>query len=236
VRWEKLMTDKNETIDFSMVLASSVHDMKNSVGMLLASLEEVIQEVPPTNGQQAHLYSTLQYEATRINSELIQLLTIYRMQNKVLPVHVDEYYIIDIIEDQLARNHMLMETKGVAVSIDCDVDLPWYFDQELLGSVVHNVLVNCVRYTNTRIHVSVSVENDMLCLAIADDGPGYPPSMLESESDNWNGIEASRGNTQLGLYFASRIAAFHKQGDRFGYIELTNGGSLGGGVFKLYIP
>lgn len=30
-------------IDFAMVLASSVHDMKNSVGMLLASLDQLME-------------------------------------------------------------------------------------------------------------------------------------------------------------------------------------------------
>lgn len=230
------MTETKDTIDFSMVLASSVHDMKNSVGMLLASLETVIEQMPPVDQQQAHLFSTLQYEASRINSELIQLLTIYRMQNRVLPVHVDEHYIIDIVEDQVARNHMLMETKGVSVSVDCDTNLPWYLDHDLVGSVLHNILVNCVRYTQSRVLISVSVENETLCISIADDGPGYPPQMLNIETDRYKESEITRGNTHLGLYFAAKIAAFHKQGDRAGYIQLSNGEPLGGGVFKLYIP
>ncbi len=32
-----------QSIDFSMVLASAVHDMKNSLGMLLNSLDELRQ-------------------------------------------------------------------------------------------------------------------------------------------------------------------------------------------------
>lgn len=230
------MVAKNDAIDFSLVLASSVHDMKNSVGMLLASLESVIEDTPPTNEKQAKRFSSLQYEASRINSELVQLLTIYRMQNRMLPVCIDEHYLIDIIEDQVARNHMLMSTKGVSVTIDCDTDLPWYFDQDLVGSVIHNILVNCVRYTKSAVLVGAKVEQDMLCITIADDGPGYPEDMLNQNMESFTEFKGATGGTHLGLYFAEKIATSHTQNERHGYTELANGPPLGGGVFKLYIP
>ncbi len=230
------MGDNEETIDFSLVLASSVHDMKNSVGMLLASLEAVIESSPPTNEEQSRNFSTLHYEASRINGELIQLLTMYRMQNEFLPVRVDEHYVVDVLEDQIARNHVLMETGGVELTLECDDNLNWYYDLDLIGSVIHNILVNCVRYTKTQIRVSANVVDDFLCFTIEDNGPGFPPNMLEKPSCLVEEAQVSKGGTHLGLYFAERIAAMHKQHNRKGYIKLENGGSLGGGVFKLYIP
>ncbi len=230
------MSDDQEPIDFSLVIASSVHDMKNSIGMLLASLEGVMQDMPAANKTQEKHFNTLHYEASRINSELIQLLTIYRMYNKFLPVQIDEHYVVDVLEDQIARNHMLMETGGIQLTFNCDENLHWYYDDDLIGSVVHNILVNCIRYTKTAIVMSAEKEGDLLCFTIADDGPGYPESMLENPADLVEEAQVSKGNTHLGLYFASRIAAMHKQKNRHGYIKLENGGPLGGGVFKLYVP
>ncbi|SMF63867.1 signal transduction histidine kinase [Alteromonadaceae bacterium Bs31] len=224
------------TIDFSMILASSVHDMKNSVGMLLASLEGLMDEMPPVNAAQNKRFSTLHYEASRMNGELIQLLSLYRMQNNLLPVHIDEHYLIDILDDQVARNHMLAETKGVEMNIQCDPDLHWYFDHDLIGSVVHNILVNCVRYTQSKIEISAKIEDEILCVSIADNGPGYPPEMLQRPTGKVEDAEISKGATHLGLYFAQKIAECHKQQEKRGYIELTNGACLGGGVFKLYLP
>ena len=48
-----------QSIDFSMVLASAVHDMKNSLGMLLNSLDELRQEQTDTIGDSP----TLQHPA-----------------------------------------------------------------------------------------------------------------------------------------------------------------------------
>lgn len=224
-------------LDFSLVLASSVHDMKNSVGMLLASLEEVIQETPPENEDQKRRFNTLHYESSRINNELVQLLTIYRMQNQFLPLRIDHHYVIDVMEEQVARNHLLLETGNIALDLQCDDELNWYYDNDLVSSVIHNIFVNCIRYTKSKIMIRAEKQDDYLCISIEDDGPGYPQHMLEKPSNLVeNASDVADGGTHLGLYFAEQIAAMHKQGDKVGYISLENGGVFGGGVFRLFVP
>lgn len=230
------MDKTNNSVDFSLVLASSVHDMKNSIGMLIASLETVIEEQPPESERQLGHFNTLQYEASRINAELVQLLTIYRMQNDHLPLRIDQHYVIDVLEDQLARNHTLIESRGIHLRFECDDNLEWYFDADLVGSVVQNVLVNCSRYTRSELLVRAEVEQDCLRITIADDGGGYPPNMLEAPAMLVENAEVSGGNTHLGLYFAEQIAQLHKQKNRMGYIQLSNGEPLGGGCFSMYLP
>lgn len=231
------MSDSDSTIDFSTVLASSVHDMKNSVGMLLASLESLIEDTPPKNEEESRRFTVLQYEASRINGELIQLLTLYRMQSKVLPVRIDQHYVIDVLEDQMARNHLLVETGDIAMELQCDDNLNWYYDLDLIGSVVHNVIVNCVRYTKSRIRISAQQENEYLRITVADDGPGYPDHMLKKPTSLLDELaDVNDGGTHLGLYFAEKIAGMHRQQDKQGYVKLENGGELGGGIFSLYIP
>lgn len=222
-------------IDFSFILASSVHDMKNSLGMLLSSLEEVIDESSSQNEEQKHHFSILQYEATRINTELVQLLSLYRFQNESQVVNIGENFVLETIEDQIARNDMLFKTQNIELSIDCDDSLMWYYDDDLIGSVIHNVLVNGTRYASEKMCVSAKIEDNFLVIEISDDGRGFPSKMIDAaslESD-----EHKDGNsTQLGLFFAAKIAAFHQQKERKGYIQLSNGGELDGGVFKIAIP
>ena len=59
-------------IDFSTVLASTVHDMKNSLALVLQQLESVIDRTQDTTlgNDIAHVH----YEAQRINANLVQLL------------------------------------------------------------------------------------------------------------------------------------------------------------------
>lgn len=230
------MNNNSNTIDFSTVLASSVHDMKNSVGMLLASVEGILEELQPESETQTKHFKTLHYEASRINGELIQLLTLYRKDNGFLPVSIDEQFVTDILEDQVARNQLLIETSGISIEIDCDEDLAWYFDGDLIGGVIHNVIVNCIRYTKDRVKIAAFEENDMLVISVSDNGEGYPEDMLEAPSKRVEEANLSRGATHLGLYFAEEIAGLHRQDEQHGYVELKNNGVLSGGEFKLYLP
>lgn len=230
------MQKHEQKLDFSLILASSVHDMKNSVGMLLATLEEFIADQGGETDQVDPRLSTLQYEASRINGELVELLSVYRMQGDRLPVHIEENYPSDTLDDQVARNDMLLQMRGVAVDIDCDHDLHWYYDNELVGGVVHNIIVNCARYTKDKLLLQVRETEGELCIAIADNGGGYPPDMINNPLVRNDGVNFETGSTNLGLFFAASVAAMHKKNDHCGRIELLNQGLLGGGEFRLYLP
>jgi K+-sensing histidine kinase KdpD len=229
------MSDK-QVIDFSTILASSVHDMKNSVGMLIASVETLMEESKSKSDEEKRHFQTLHYEASRINGELIQLLSLYRSEKGFLPLNIDEQFVRDILEDQLARNQLLIDTSAIHVELQCDEDLTWYFDADLVGGVIHNILLNCIRYTHSQILVKAEIVDHKLCFSIADDGPGYPEDMLCSPSNRVNEAQMSEGATHLGLYFAEEIASLHKQSGEQGSIRLSNNGSLGAGEFHLFLP
>lgn len=230
------------TIDFSTILASSVHDMKNSVGMLLSSVETLLEVHAPKNEQEARHFQILHYEASRINGELIQLLTLYRKDSGFLPLTVDEHYIVDVLEDQIARNQLLVDTSNMEVTLDCDSDLVWYFDADLIGGVVHNILVNCIRYTENKILVrakTIEAEDGSgprLAITVADNGPGYPKDMIANPTQRVNEALLAEGSTHLGLFFANEIAELHTQKDCRGSIKLKNNGVIGGGEFTLLLP
>lgn len=230
------MEQEENNLDFSFVLASSVHDMKNSLGMLLSSLESMLEEAPPQNPAQQKVFSTLGYEASRINGELVQLLALYRMQQEVMQVRLEEQFVVDLIDDQVARNDVLLSTRGIELQVDCDPDLSWYLDSELIGGVLNNILVNGARYSRGHLRISAQVKRQMLCLSLADDGSGFPQPMLEAPLQENAGVSFSNGSTNLGLLFAHKVASLHCAGGQKGRIELNNGGPLGGGVFSLWLP
>lgn len=224
-----------EELDFSLVLASSVHDMKNSLGMLLSSLEEVIEHSSTESEEQHERFSILQYEAARINTELVQLLSLYRFQHQTHGLKVDENFVYDTIEDQIARNDMLFKMHNIELIIDCDDDLVWYYDCDLIGSVIHNVLVNGARYASAKISIKAKVVDNQLVLDICDDGKGFPTRMIDAASLD-SDAHRDGNSTQLGLFFAAKIAHLHQQKEQQGFIQLFNGGDLGGGVFRISIP
>lgn len=230
------MSSDIQEIDFSFVLASSVHDMKNSLGMLLNTLAEVMVQYPPQNSEHAKSYGVLEYEAARINSELIQLLSLYRLDHDEVRVHIDEYILIDVLSEQIARNHGLLQTRALEVILQCDESLAGYFDSDLVGGVINNVLVNCARYSTQKLILSAQQTAEGLCIAIEDDGPGYPQDMLNASTFAEAHTSFANGRPHLGLMFANKVALMHRNKAQQGFIRLTNDSTLGGGCFRLYLP
>ncbi|MBU2885117.1 HAMP domain-containing histidine kinase [Gilvimarinus agarilyticus] len=230
------MTDKGLPVDFSFVLASSVHDMKNSVGMLMQTIEELSASAATDNAEHNRQLSTLGYEAARINGDLVQLLALYRMENQRMLVQLEECYLDEIIGDQLARNDILFRSRNIAVEVDCGEDVCWYIDAELISGMLNNILVNAARYCLSRIKVTANIEDGVLHLIVADDGRGYPESMLTSPTVMRDSVSFTEGNTNLGLLFAQEIAKLHRRGDLHGYITLANGGVLSGGQIEVVLP
>jgi K+-sensing histidine kinase KdpD len=231
------MKSKTIGIDFSFVLASSVHDMKNSLGMLMNTVNDVIKKYPPQNESHANSYAVLEYEAVRINSELIQLLSLYHLDHDHVRVQIDKHCVIDILNDQIARNYCVFQSHKITVNLVCDESLQGYFDADLIGGVVNNLLVNCARYCKNSLRIVAQQEQDYLCIVIEDDGPGYPQDMLDAaaaDSEIHPGFAG--GRPHLGLLFAHKVALMHQTKTRHGFIKLSNGGQLGGGCFNLYLP
>ena len=228
--------NENLEPDFSLIIASAVHDMKNSLGMLLHSVDSMCDELPEEWRNKPNV-ATVQYEAERVNSYLVQLLGLYRLQNKLLTLHVDEYYLDDLLDEQAAHYTQMLNGKNVSLNISVEQNLAWYFDREIILGVLNNALNNASRYTKTRIEISAILEEKFLKIEIHDDGEGYPQRLLDATpGEIINNINFQTGSTSLGIYFAAMVTKLHTQGDRQGSIKLSNGGKFGGGVFTINLP
>lgn len=218
-------------LPFATILAASVHDMKNSLSMLLSSLEELIEKEKKNNNE----FTSLHYQATRINSDLVKLLSLYKLEHSQYPFQPAPFSVGDFLEEQVIGMETLAENYGIEVALDCPRDLEWVADETLLSGVLNDILANAIRYTRSLIVLCAKVEDNMLKISVVDNGPGYPENFLKGASPVPQSINFDTGSTGLGLYFAENVARLHKKNDRTGVIELSNR-KEGGGQFTIVLP
>jgi len=227
--------DKNP-LDFSLLFGSAVHDVKNSVGLLLNTLTEYVETRPPVSAAETDMVGVLNFEASKINIDLVQLLSLYRLQSERLFVTPEEIYLPDFIEEEILSIQPMFDSLGIKAEIVCASDLSWDFDEMLLKSVFRNVLLNTLRFSQSQIRLSAEVTQNQLCLSIEDDGPGYPQHLLADISDSSNRVDCVSGSTGLGLYFSAKVAELHSRGESRGSVSLQNNSVLGGGMFSICLP
>lgn len=222
-------------MDFSDALASSIHDIKNSLSLVLNTLDQLLGD-PQTQIGDPSKANVLKLETQRANSNLIQLLSLYKLDKQQLSPDLVEHNVEDFLDELLAENSGLMQALGIQIDSECDSMCSGYFDESLVRGVLNSVIGNAQRYTDNRILISARQEKDYLVIRVEDNGRGFPPSMLQ---DNWSrDLHAAtfNGHTQLGLYFANQVAALHCNGEKRGHIHLCNSHVLAGGCFELWLP
>lgn len=222
---------KAQTI-FPAILASTVHDIKNSLGIVL----ELIRQLALKQADQGADFSQLEFEANRINHSLMQLLVMYKIDSNKFSLEIDEYPAIDIINDAKAQQDVLSRLNDVRVQVECDNELLCYCDYPNVCNALGTILNNALRYTHSAIRISAAEEDGYLKFCIEDDGQGYPEHLLAADLSDAADLDWIKGNTGLGLYFVAMIAGLHKNNDKTGYVKIDNQSCLGGARFSLFLP
>ena len=225
-------------MDFSTIVGVATHDMKNSVGVITAYLEDLLAHqataaMPPESTQLLH--QTL-YEAQRVNGHLVQLMAMYKIERGMYPFDPEEVDLEEFAQEAVARVAPLAGIKGLTLNVE-QSNTPtfgWFFDRELMLSVVTQSMFNAVRYTHSRITLGLRTDPLGLHLSVDDDGLGFPSFMIDQAFAS-QGINSQTGSTGLGLYFARQVALLHRRDDRQGTTRLENLAS-GGGRFTISVP
>lgn len=226
----------SDEFSFSDHMASSIHDMKNSLMLQIHALESVAGQLQgkgdPDSAQQM---AGIVHEANRMNSNLIQLLALYKFDKAIYPMDEQEHCLLDLIEEAISQGKSSMAYKGVRVEMQCDADLFWYVDRDLITGILINALNNAYNYTKDCVRVIARIQDGWLELRVEDNGSGYPERMLVNGLAP-QGVRFASGSTGLGFHFAARAARMHRNGGRQGALTIENGGSLGGGCFVVHLP
>lgn len=222
--------------DVSLFLASSVHDMKNSISVLIGGLERVLEQASPESFPAYRDVSHMVYESKRINSNLIQLLTLYKIGRNIYPFDPLPQSISDFASIIYSQQEILLQSNGITLEMDYDESLYWQFDEALVGGVISHALNNAIHYTRDRVRLVIQKSNEMLELRVEDNGLGFPANMLQEGMAAMHCTNFQDGSTGLGLYFSAMVAKMHSRKNRTGEIFLENGGAYGGGCFVLRLP
>jgi signal transduction histidine kinase len=235
------MDDTPQSNELFLFLASTAHDMKNSISVLSGTLERLLAgaspEVDAAYPQMAHML----YQTRRLNDNLMQLLALYKKVGKPeYPFDIQQLEIAHLAEQVVGLERMVLQSRGIALELDCEAHLIWHFDEDLIVGVVSHAINNAVNYTRDKVRLVLAEVDGFLEIRVEDNGPGYPQAMIEAGAAAMSGVASGvnflTNSAGLGLYFSSEVAKMHRHRGRQGSLRLENGGAWGGGCFVLRLP
>lgn len=229
-----MTNSKNPSQIFPAIMASTVHDIKSSLSVVL----ELIRQLALQHQELTQIteFTQLEFEANRINHSLMQLLVMFKIDHNAFGLEIEEYAVLDIIQEACMQQDVLSKIKRIEFQVACDADLFCYCDYVHISNALGTILNNALRYTHSAISMSAWVEEPYTVFCIEDDGEGYPEQFLQQDFMNFTNLDWVTGNTGLGLYFVSVIASLHKTKQHHGLVRIDNHSKLGGARFSLYLP
>jgi signal transduction histidine kinase len=235
------MDESASSNDLSLFLASTAHDMKNSISVLTGTLEGLLARTAPQADDAFPQMAHMLYQTKRLNDNLIQLLALYKQVGQPeYPFDMQPLEMGGLVEQVISAERVLLKSKNIALELDYDAQLVWHFDEDLIIGVVGHAINNAINYTQDRIRLAIRVVDGCLEVRVEDNGRGYPPAIIDAStaamSAQRQGVNFLTNSTGLGLYFSSEVAKMHKHRGRCGHLRLENGGAFGGGCFVLTLP
>ena len=208
-------------LDTAAALALIVHDVKNSLSLIGAELEDIVSRLDPESSEAKQLLR-VGLENARINNGLLHLLGLYRTENNLLQPNITNVFVMDVLEDAVSRVVEQARRMDIRIHIEADDDLEWYLDALLLENMLNNSLTNSLRYTQDTIWVEAELKEGGLNVCVRDNGRGFPQGIVEFIDHPQTDLNFAGGSTGIGLYLSNIVAKMHQNQGRQGKVIVSN--------------
>jgi K+-sensing histidine kinase KdpD len=231
------MDRAGDAIDLTAAFAMVSHDIKNSLGILLKFIGMISENCISDQCALTHQCADMEYEVRRINNNLVKLLTLFKVEEGVYLLNVDAHSVRDFLDEAMLEHGVILKQKGIEYEIECEDELYWYFDRNLMMGVMGNAISNALRYTHDRIRLTAQASSQGLAIGVEDNGSGFPPGMLDKQGGFMNPESGFvNNNTGLGLFFTQTVLDLHRHDGVRGHVRLANRMDSPGGVFSILLP
>jgi len=211
-------------------LDDASHELRTPISILRAELELALGQ--PGDSTEVHqaLHSSLE-EVERLAQLTEDLLVLARADSDQVPLRaepVDLRASADHVAERLRDEGPKIAVEGSRVVVHAD---PLWIEQ-----IVTNLVANAKRFARSQVRIDVNgASHGVVQVAVADDGPGFPPEALPTIFDRFSraGRSGPRegGGAGLGLAIVAALVRAHG-----GTLEATNGPPLGGARVAISLP
>ena len=162
------------------LLRAVSHDLRTPLASIMAAAGSLLEEqVGWTDEERLEFAATIKAGAERLNQIVENLLDISRIESGSLHPAKDWYELWVLVNDVLARLRAMTAEHPLVVELPEDLPLV-PMDYVQISEVLVNLVENATYYTppGTEISLSARLAADGVEVAVADRGPGIPPTAL----------------------------------------------------------
>ncbi|NOK63364.1 MAG: hypothetical protein GFH27_549361n1, partial [Chloroflexi bacterium AL-W] len=210
------------------LVADIAHELRTPLSVVQGNLQAMLDDVYPLEKSEVAVIYDETLMLKRLVDDLYQLA---RAEAGQLQLTVHPCQIIPLITETAALFQDEAQEKQITLDVGVPDHLPTISaDPDRLRQVLHNLLVNALRYTPVHGQIQLQVEqpsHDAIRITVSDTGPGIADEHLSRVFERFWRVEESRsrdhGGSGLGLAIAKQLVAAH--GGQMGVTSVVGQGS-----------
>lgn len=190
------------------------HELKTPVGAI-SLLAETVEDAADDPDAVRRFSSRMQSEAERLSQLVKEVIDLSRLQVSQGIDQPSFVAIDDVVNEAIDRSRTTASARDIGLHRGPAVDAGVYGDRELLVTAVRNLVDNAIRYSDagTRVGIGVKADEDVIEVAVADQGIGIPTKDLQRVFERFYRVDEARsretGGTGLGLSIVKHVALNH---------------------------
>jgi len=222
---EEKLRQSEKLASLGQLTAGIAHEIKNPLGIILSSVEIILDENRPRD-MQVEAASFIRDEVKQLDERIRAFLKFARPTEP----HPEEFdineFVIEFFKNREAKD------RHQHTSLELADNLPHvFFDEDHLAQIMINLYINVFEasHKDARILARTKLRDKTVVFEIHDDGPGVPQELWKKIFDPFFTTDAS--GTGLGLSIVAQLAMANK-----GRIYVEDSKKLGGALFGLELP
>jgi signal transduction histidine kinase len=209
-------------------LDDASHELRTPIAIARGELELARMQAVDGSETAASLDSALE-EVDRLDHLASSLLVLARTRAAGPPP--DRTFPLRDAVDRAVQDALAVRSVGAeAIGVRVEGEVEARGDAQAMERAVRNLVENALRHARSTVVLSMHVEDGVAVLQVRDDGPGFPPELIERGVDRFTPGDnpATHGGAGLGLAIVDAIARAHE-----GMLVLANDG---GACAELHLP
>ncbi len=215
-------------------LMAITHELKTPI----ASIKLMLQTISSRKLEQEQIQDLSKKaidDSDRLNQLVENILIATKIDERLYLLNKEEISLNHLIE-KLISNSAFQKTHSIIFFVKNDSEILLNADTSGMISIITNLLENAIKYSPERSEITISLteENKIVSLSIADTGEGIPDEEKENIFVKFyrigNENTRKKKGTGLGLFIVKNLVLLHN-----GSIEVKNN-SPKGTIFALQFP
>jgi two-component system, OmpR family, phosphate regulon sensor histidine kinase PhoR len=214
------------------------HELKTPVTSIKGFVETLLDGAMEEPEEARRFLNIIAQQSNRLNSIIEDLLSLSRIEEygEKRKMSLEKETLKPVLVDALELCQAAAEKKGITIELLCAEDLDVEINSLFLEQAIVNLVNNAVKYSGpgSKIHVTVTQEEESFCISVRDNGPGIEPKHLSRIFERFYVVDKARsrklGGTGLGLAIVKHVAQAHGG-------QVTVESEVGkGSIFTITIP